>query len=84
MALIKKTLNQRRAELTEKIKEARQEYHNIQSQVRYEVRKANPGLKERDWSAFYEIADNDPRVKVAEARLLALCDAANIMGAEID
>ena len=79
-----KTIKERREELTEKIKEARQEYHNAQALVKYEVRKANPGLKEKDWVKFYDLVENDARVQVAQARLLGLCDAANIMGAEID
>ena len=81
--MAKVTLNERRAQLTEKVRQARQELENIQIKVKYEVRKANPGLKERDWAKFYQLVDDDPRVQVASARLLALCDAANIMGAEI-
>lgn len=82
--MAKETLNQRRAALTEKVKQARQEYHNTYNLVKYEVRKANPGLKDKDWVTYYDKVDNDPRVQVANARLQALCDAANIMGAEID
>lgn len=84
MALVNPTLTQRREALTQKVKEARQEFINVENRVKYEVRKANPGLKERDWVAFYKKVEEDPRRMVAEARLLALCDAANIMGAEID
>lgn len=79
-----KTLNQRRAELTEKVRLARQEFHNVEIKVKYEVRKANPGLKENDWVKFYQLVESDVRYKVAEAKLSALCEAANIMGAELD
>lgn len=81
--MAKETLNQRRAALTEKVKQARQEFHNAENLAKYEIRKANPGLKENDWVKFYDMVEKDPRVQVAQARLLALCDAANIMGAEI-
>jgi len=79
-----KTLNQRRAELTEKVRLARQEFHNVEIKVKYEVRKANPGLKEKDWVKFYELVEADPRYQVASAVLTAYCEAANIMGAELD
>ena len=82
--MVNPTLKQRRNQLTLKVKEARQEFYNIEKLVKYEVRKANPKLKEEDWVKFYELVENDPRYQVANARLLALCDAANIMGAEID
>lgn len=77
------TIKQRRERLTEEIKTARQEFLNAERLVKYEVRKANPTLKEDDWVKFYQLVENDPRYQVANARLLALCDAANIMGAEI-
>ena len=82
--MAKVTLGERRFQLTEKVKAAREEYHAIRNRVQYEVRKANPGLKEGDWVTFWDKVDNDPRVLIADARLLALCDAANIMGAEIE
>ena len=78
-----KTLNQRRAELTEKVRLARQELENVEIRVKYEVRKANPGLKESDWVKFYELVESDTRYKVAAAVLHAYCEAANIMGAEL-
>lgn len=84
MAVVKPTLTQRREALTQEIRKARQEFCNVENKVKYEVRKANPGLKESDWVAYYKKVEDDPRVQVAQARLLALCDAANIMGAEID
>ena len=82
--MAKETLNQRREKLTEMVRKARQDFHNTQNLVKYEVRKANPGLKEKDWVKYYSLVENDPRVQVANARLLALCDAANVMGAALD
>lgn len=82
--MAKQTITERREALSQKVKEARQEYHNTRAKVKYEVRKANPSLKEKDWVTFYDLIDKDPRVQVAEAKLLALCEAANIMGADID
>lgn len=81
--MARETLNERRAQLTQMVVQARQQFESIQVKVKYEVRKANPGLKESDWAKFYQLVDDDPRVQVAGARLLALCDAANVMGAEI-
>lgn len=81
---MKETIRERREKLTAKVVEARREYHNIYNLVKHEVRKANPNLKETDWVKFYDLIDKDPRVMVANATLLALCEAANIMGAEID
>lgn len=81
--MAKETLTQRRAALTEKVNEARQNYFKIFNLVKYEVRKANPGLQKSDWAKFYNYVECDIRVQLANARLKALCDAANIMGAEI-
>ena len=81
---LNKTINQRRAELTEKVRQARQTYHNIEIKVKYEVRKNNPGLKESDWVAYYKLVEQDTRLQLAAAALSAYCDAANIMGAELD
>ena len=81
---IKKTLKERRAELTEKVRQARQDFHNVQLKVKYEVRKEHPGLKETNWVEFYKLVDDDIRCKLAAERLMALCEAANIMGAELD
>ena len=77
------TLKQRREQLTQKCTDARREYHNTFALVKHEVSKANPGLKEKNWVKFYNLIENDTRVQVANARLIALCDAANIMGADI-
>lgn len=82
--VLNKTLKQRRSELTEKVRLARQEFHNVEIKVKYEVRKANPKLKEENWVEYYKLVEADPRYQVAQAKLLALCDAANIMGADLD
>ena len=81
---LKETITQRREKLTEKVRQARQEYHNIEIKVKYEVRKANPGLKESDWVAYYELVEQDTRLQIAAAVLSAYCEAARIMGAELD
>lgn len=81
---LNKTINQRRYELTEKVRQARQEFYRVENLVKYEVRKANPKLKETDFWKYWELVEADPRYQVAAATLHALCDAANIMGAEID
>lgn len=80
MALVNPTLNQRRAELTEKVKAARQEFLNIERMLKHDVRKAHPDM---DWWEQMSLVETDSRYQVANARLLALCDAANIMGAEL-
>jgi vacuolar-type H+-ATPase subunit D/Vma8 len=80
MALVKPTLNERRAQLTERVVAARQEWQRVRHEVNQQIRKANPG---GDYWDLWDQTDSDKRVAVAEARLLALCDAANIMGAEI-
>ena len=80
MALVNPTLTQRREALTQKVKEARVEWNHQKHIVEKEVRKANPGIK---WYDEMDLVEKDPRVQVANARLLALCDAANIMGADI-
>lgn len=80
---LKETLTQRREKLTEKVRQARQEFHNTEIKVKYEVRKANPGLKERDWVKFYELVEADVRYKIAAAVLEAYCEAARIMGADL-
>ena len=77
------TIKQRRAQLTEKCNRARQEWENAVRLAKYTIRTAHPGLKEKDWAKFYELVDNDIRVMLANVKLQALCDAANIMGAEI-
>lgn len=77
------TIKQRRTQLTEKVIKARQDWENTRKEVQYEVRKAHPGLKEEDWVLYWDMVDEDTRVLVAHARLRALCEAANIMGAEI-
>ena len=82
--MAKTTITERRWQLTQKVKFARQEFHNTRDLVKYEVRKANPGLESKDPFKFFDIVDNDSRVQIANARLLALCDAANIMGADLD
>ena len=82
--MVNPTLKQRRQHLTEEVIKARQEFQNTERLVKYEVRKANPKLKEEDWVKFYDLVESDSRYQVAQARLLALCDAANIMGAEIN
>ena len=78
--MAKETLNERRAKLTEKVVAARQEWQRVRREVNHEIKKANPGI---DYWELWAKTENDKRVAVAEAKLLALCDAANIMGAEI-
>ena len=81
---LKETITQRREKLTEKVRQARQAYYSIEEKVRYEVRKNNPGLKEADWVAYYKLVESNPELQKAEAVLQAYCEAANIMGAEIE
>ena len=78
--MAKETLNQRRAKLTEKIVKARQDWRNTRNMVEHEVKTKFPHF---EWWQQAEMVDNDVRVQVANATLLALCDAANIMGAEL-
>ena len=78
---IKPTITQRRAALTELVKKARTEWQAIVRKVDYQIRKEHPELK---WYEQFELRESNPEVIKADARLLALCDAANIMGAEID
>ena len=78
--MAKVTIAERRWQLTEKVKFARKEWENIRREVNHEIRKANPGI---DYWELWDKTDNDPLVLVANAKLLALCDAANIIGAEI-
>jgi len=81
--MAKETLTEKREKLTALCVKAREEYHAAERKAKYEVRKANPGLKDKDWVAFYDLVEKDPEVRIANAKLLALCEAANIMGAEI-
>ena len=81
--MVQKTLKQRRSELTEKVRLARQEFHSVEIKVKYEVRICFPNLKEENWVEYYKLVEADPRYQVAQAKLLALCDAANIMGADL-
>ena len=74
------TIKQRRAMLTEEVKKARQEFFNAKRLVEHELKQNHPELK---WYEELEEVEKDPRYQVANARLMALCDAANIMGAEI-
>ena len=78
--MVNPTLKQRRQKLTEMVVQARQEFLNAERLVKHEVRKANPNL---EWWEQFDLVQKDPRWQVANARLLALCDAANVMGAEI-
>ena len=81
MASLKPTITQRRAALTEAVKKARAEYQAIVRKVDYQVRKEH---KDLPWYEQFELRESNPEVIKANERLLALCDAANIMGAEID
>ena len=74
------TLTQMRATLTKKCVEARKELFDTKRIVEAEIKKAHPELK---WYEELDELEKDPRYQVANARLQALCDAANIMGAEI-
>jgi len=75
------TIKERREQLTEKIRKARAHFLATETMVRREVKKKQPNLEW--WQQAAEV-EKDPRVRVAHATLLALCEAANIMGAEID
>ena len=77
--MVNPTLKQRRQKLTEMVVQARQEFLNTERFVKHEVRKANPNL---EWWEQFDLVQKDSRWQVANARLLALCDAANVMGAE--
>ena len=78
--MAKATINERRAALTDMVNKARNEWQIIRRDVNSAIRRANPGI---DYWELWDKTDNDPRVKVAEAKLMALCDAARIMGAEL-
>lgn len=77
--MAKETLNQRRERLTQEVKKARLEWNHQVHIVQLEVQKAHPDI---EWYEEADLVEKDPRVQVAVARLLALCDAANIMGAD--
>ena len=81
MASLKPTITQRRAQLTEAVKKARDEYQAIVRRVDHQVRKEH---KDLPWYKQFEIRESDPEVIRANATLLALCHAANIMGADIE
>lgn len=81
MPNLKPTITQRRAQLTEMVKKARQDYQAIVRKVDHQIRKEH---KDLPWYKQFELREADPEVIKANATLLALCDAANVMGAEIE
>lgn len=78
--MAKQTLTEKKAALTKKCVEARKELFDTKRIVEAEIKKAHPGL---EWYEELDELEKDPRYQVANARLQALCDAANIMGADI-
>lgn len=78
--MAKETLNQKRAKLTDLVVKARLEWNHQKHIVEKEVKKNHPGLQ---WYEEMDLVEDDPRVQVANARLMALCEAANIIGAEL-
>lgn len=76
---MKATIKIRKQWLYDATTKARKEFHEIERRVRYEVRKAHPELK---WFEQMDIVDANPEVIKANARLLALCDACNLIGIE--
>lgn len=81
MALLKPSLTQRRAKLTEMVKKAREHYLATVRKVDYQIRKEH---KDLPWYKQFELREADLEVVKANERLLALCEAANVMGAEIE
>ena len=76
---MKTTLKERKQKLFDKTTEARIEYHRVVKEVREQVMCEHPQLA---WSKQYDFVEADARVKVAEARLFARCDACRYMGIE--
>lgn len=79
--MAKETLTQRREKLTERCRKARLEWNHQKHIVEKEVKQNHPGLL---WYEEMDLVEKDPRVEKAAAVLYAYCEAANIMGAEID
>ena len=73
------TIKQRRAQLTEKCTKARAHFLATEKMVRRDIDRKYPNL---EWYKKSELVEKDPRYIEANTRLLALCDAANIMGAD--
>lgn len=79
--MARETMAEKKAKLNALIQKARGHYHATVRMVGTEVNRKEPNL---EWWQKQAKVEEDPRVRIANERLLALCDAANIMGVEID
>lgn len=73
------TIKIRKQRLYDLTTKARKEFFEAERKAKYEVRKAHPELK---WFEQMDEVEKNPEVIKANARLLALCDACNLMGIE--
>lgn len=74
------TIKERREKLTAEIVKARDHYLATEREMRHKAKKENPNL---EWYEIMDIVESEPKFIAAKERLLALCDAARIMGADI-
>lgn len=76
---MKDTIKQRKQKLYDETTKARSHFHAVERKVSGEVAKKHPELK---WYEQMDIVEKDAEYIKAQARLLALCDACNIIGIE--
>ena len=79
---MRKTLNEMRAELTQKATTARAHYYATKRDAKLRIVKENKGKGLSEWDIF-DLVEKDSKVLEAQARLLAICDCCNIIGADI-
>lgn len=77
--MAKETIKERKQELYDKTTEARANFHTVKNMLSAKVKKEHPELA---WYERFDLVIKDSEYIKAESRLLALCDACNIMGIE--
>ena len=76
---MKQTSKERKQALYDATTKARSHFLAVEKKVRDRVKREHPEL---EWYERMELEEKDPERIAAESRLLALCDACNIMGIE--
>ena len=73
------TLKIRKQRLYEAATKARNHFLAVEGRLKLKAKKEHPEL---EWFKVMELVEQDPEYIRAEAKLLAICEACNIMGVE--